>query len=214
LIGYKQGTRNAVGMGGLMKGQVVSMSNNDLWAVAEYIASLLPEKANTDAVSSAFEEVAPLAEEVAPAAEAAPASDSPFVCELSDIDFIFNKRYFLVGGTSSDGSYPGIYVDGKTIQIDRKNKTIKVWSAWITSENGRQVQVNKYNGNYYNYGYSKSLEVIDYRNMRSKFISSIDYECNGNVIKSFNFNDTWETIVPDSAMEGIARNIMKTYNIK
>ncbi len=40
LKGYKAGTRNVHGMGGLMKGQVASMSDADIKAVAEYIHGL------------------------------------------------------------------------------------------------------------------------------------------------------------------------------
>ncbi len=40
LKGYKAGTLNQHGMGALMKGQVASMSDEDIKAVAEYIAGL------------------------------------------------------------------------------------------------------------------------------------------------------------------------------
>jgi len=40
LKGYKAGTRNVHGMGGLMKGQVASYSDADIKAVAAYISSL------------------------------------------------------------------------------------------------------------------------------------------------------------------------------
>ncbi|MCF6206582.1 MAG: c-type cytochrome [Sulfurovum sp.] len=40
LKGYKAGTLNQHGMGQLMKGQVASMSDEDIKAVAEYIAGL------------------------------------------------------------------------------------------------------------------------------------------------------------------------------
>ncbi len=40
LKGYKAGTRNVHGMGGLMKGQVASLSDEDIKALAEYIHSL------------------------------------------------------------------------------------------------------------------------------------------------------------------------------
>ncbi|CAA6802445.1 MAG: Cytochrome C553 (soluble cytochrome f) [uncultured Sulfurovum sp.] len=40
LHGYKDGTRNAHGMGMLMKGQVASMSDDDMKAVAAYMATL------------------------------------------------------------------------------------------------------------------------------------------------------------------------------
>ena len=40
LNGYKAGTLNQHGMGALMKGQVASMSEDDIKAVADYIAGL------------------------------------------------------------------------------------------------------------------------------------------------------------------------------
>jgi len=40
LEGYKAGTLNTHGMGGLMKGQVASYSDADIKAVADYIAGL------------------------------------------------------------------------------------------------------------------------------------------------------------------------------
>ena len=40
LQGYKAGTLNQKGMGGLMKGQVASMSDDDIKAVADYIAAM------------------------------------------------------------------------------------------------------------------------------------------------------------------------------
>jgi len=40
LAAYKAGTRNVAGMGMLMKGQVASMSDDDIKAVAEYISAL------------------------------------------------------------------------------------------------------------------------------------------------------------------------------
>jgi len=40
LNGYKAGTLNQHGMGGLMKGQVASMSDADIKAVADYIAAM------------------------------------------------------------------------------------------------------------------------------------------------------------------------------
>ncbi|MRI83938.1 MAG: cytochrome C [Nitratiruptor sp.] len=40
LKGYKAGTRNVYGMGMLMKGQVASLSDADIEALAEYISKL------------------------------------------------------------------------------------------------------------------------------------------------------------------------------
>lgn len=40
LNGYKAGTLNQYGMGGLMKGQVAALSDDDIKAVSDYIATL------------------------------------------------------------------------------------------------------------------------------------------------------------------------------
>lgn len=40
LKGYKVGTRNTKGMGALMKGQLASMNDADMKALADYIATL------------------------------------------------------------------------------------------------------------------------------------------------------------------------------
>jgi cytochrome c553 len=40
LKGYKAGTRNTKGMGALMKGQVATLSDADMKALADYIATL------------------------------------------------------------------------------------------------------------------------------------------------------------------------------
>ena len=40
LKGYKVGTRNTKGMGALMKGQVATLSDADMKALADYIATL------------------------------------------------------------------------------------------------------------------------------------------------------------------------------
>lgn len=40
LMGYKNGTLNVAGMGGLMKGQVANMSEEDIDSVSEYISTL------------------------------------------------------------------------------------------------------------------------------------------------------------------------------
>ncbi len=197
LIAYKQGTRNTEGMGALMKGQTASMSNHDLWGVAEYIVSL-SEEATTEAAPAATEEVVP-------------ANDWPYACSSEELSSYITNRYFKV---SASGKYPGIGADSKTIQIDHKNKTINVWTIWLASEQVRQSSIDKYGNSYNNYGYFKSLDIIDYRNMRSKTTSMTEYECNGNVINTFNDGNSWALAVPDSVMEGMIIKIMKKYKLK
>lgn len=193
LVAYKQGTRNENGMGALMKGQVASMSTNDLWEIALYIRSL--------------------SEEPAPAAEAAPADDWPYVCEQADIANFGSKRYFFVAGNDY---YPAVMADSQSIKIDKKNKFIRVWTVRLASYEGRADVINGLGqyANYSNYGYQKQLILIDYKNMRQKGEPSTDYNCDGNVITSGGYESKWKNISPDSMMEGIARMIMKKYNLK
>ncbi len=134
------------------------------------------------------------------------------VCSENEISFINDKRYF---GVASADSFPLILADAKTIQIDKKNKTIKVWTAWIVSEAERQHRGNilgKYD-NYDNYGYDKKLDTINYGSMKVKLNSSTNYNCDGSNISSINTSE-WNDIVPDSVMEMITESIMKKYKLK
>lgn len=192
LVAYKEGRRNATGMGALMKGQMASMSNNDIWAIATYIASL--------STSSAV--------------EAAPANDWPYACESSELNFARDDRYFRIAGSESA---PWIAADQQTIQIDRKNKTIKVWTIWLASEQGKQIRIEnmgKYN-DYSSYGYSKTLDVINYQNMKLSLKSNVHYNCNGSIVISNSYNDNqWDDIVPGSLMEAAVHALIKKYNLK
>lgn len=193
LITYQAGARSTVGMGALMKGQVANMSTNDLWAIAEYIASL--------------------SEEAAPASEATSSNDWPYICNQSDISQFGSNRYFPV---AQNDYYPVIKADTKSIKIDKKNKLIKVWTIWITSYDGRMDQINSLGqyANYNNFGYLKTFHLIDYKNMRHKSEPSTDYNCDGNVITSAGYESKWKNIIPDSVIEGITESIMKKYNLK
>jgi len=140
--------------------------------------------------------------------------DTPwqFACEQPDLQKFGANRYFAVGDTSS---FPLILADSQTIQINRKQKVIKVWTIWLTSEQGRQERIEslgKYD-NYDNFGYIKYLDTINYGNMKYKGDASVAYNCPGSLIDSSNSKGEWEAIVPDSVMESIMKNIMKKYNV-
>lgn len=133
------------------------------------------------------------------------------VCSESEISFINDKRYFEV--TSAE-VYPLISADSKTIQIDKKNKTIKVWTVWIASESKREDYRNRYGGNYNNFGYVKYLDTINYGSMKSKSNAATEYTCTGSSIYSNNSSGEWSDIVPNSVMEMITNSIIKKYNLK
>lgn len=136
-----------------------------------------------------------------------------FVCEPSELSWITDKRYFYISGSNT---FPEILTDSNTIQINRKNKTIKVWTIRLASEEGRQAAI-KALGQYRDYnsfGYYKTLEVYDYSSMRSTMKSTSYFSCDGNLIHSDEGMGVWKDIVPDSISEDILESIIKKYNIK
>ncbi len=132
------------------------------------------------------------------------------VCTDDELSFINDKRYFSVSGSKN---YSEIFADGKTITIDKKNKIIKVWAAFLASEDGRQSNI-KSMSNYDNYGYSRHLYVINYGKMKSRLNTFADYNCNGSLIVSDNLQDEWNNIIPGSVLENITEGIIKKYNLK
>jgi hypothetical protein len=132
------------------------------------------------------------------------------VCSQNDLNFANDKRYFDV--TSSD-IYPIILADANTIQIDKKNKTIKVWTIWIASQKGRDFMIPFLGNKSSNYGYNKDLSTYNYSNMTWKTNSFSHYTCDGSVLGSSSI-DKWQDISPGSTAEGILESIIKKYNLK
>jgi hypothetical protein len=138
---------------------------------------------------------------------------SELVCGQSELAWMFDKRYFFVADSNA---YPIISADEKTIQINRKNKTIKVWTVWLTSEEGRQnlIQNSNQYRDYSSFGYAKHLYLINYKDMRVLDKSYSRYSCNGNVIHSDDSDGSWSDITPGSVFEGIVESIIKKYKLK
>lgn len=142
-------------------------------------------------------------------------SNWPFVCEPSDLDLVRDNRYFKVAA-SADGSLPLILADAQTMTIDKKNKTIKVWTIWFASEQGRLEEIKamgQYN-DYSNYGYVKELSIVNYKAKKLKTLSSTSYNCDGSVIFTNNSQRNWDDIIPDSVMEGIVKTLVERYKLK
>ncbi|MDP2077343.1 MAG: hypothetical protein Q8J85_04805 [Sulfuricurvum sp.] len=135
----------------------------------------------------------------------------PFACEQPSLAKFTAERYFPIGTISP---FPLISADTQTIQIDRKNKIIKVWLIWMASEQGRQLNI-QYLGkvaDYSNFGYNIELDVIDYDNMRVLIKSTTHYNCDASVIYPSSSGE-WEDIRPASVMEGITQKIKEKYNL-
>ncbi len=135
------------------------------------------------------------------------------VCSESEISFINDKRYFEVALAED---FPSILADSKTIQIDKKNKTIKVWIKRLVSQKVKDDYIKDFNKyyNFDNFGYYTTLETINYGSMKSKGNVSVYYTCTGSSINSNNNSEEWHDIIPDSVMEAITNSIKKRYNLK
>jgi hypothetical protein len=132
------------------------------------------------------------------------------VCTQDELAFLNDKRYFRV---SSSDDYPIIVADAKTIRIDKKNKTIQVWTTYVSNQKNKNSLIQGFGQNYNNFGFLRALNIINYRNMTSRIITSTDYNCDGSSIMTSGIS-SWQNIIPDSVMEAITDNIMKKYNLK
>lgn len=134
------------------------------------------------------------------------------VCSKNELYFIDDARYFDTGAGS--GSNPIILADSKTVSIDRKNKTIKPWTLWITNKAGRDDYVKDLGYSYSNYGYMKSLEIFNYANRTYKTKQYSYSNCDGSIIDSYGTESKWKEITPGSVMEGILDGLIEHYNLK
>jgi hypothetical protein len=134
-----------------------------------------------------------------------------FACERPIVKQFLAERYFY----ASDNIYHlGIMADSKTIQIDRKKKIIKVWTTWIASKEGRKYKIDTLSATYENYGYSKTLLLLDYKNNRFKILSGDSFNCDGSIIEHSPPIDQWNGFAPDSTTDGIFMSIMEKYHLK
>ncbi|MDD2698583.1 MAG: hypothetical protein PHF17_07280 [Arcobacteraceae bacterium] len=133
------------------------------------------------------------------------------ICSMDELSFLDDNRYFKIGVSDS---YPAILADSKTIQIDKKNKTIKVWMLWIANQKEQEKFIKDYGSKYKKFGYFKRLISIDYGKMNYKAIKVTDFDCSGKSIISFDFKDVkWKKIRPNGKIEKITKVIMKKYNL-
>lgn len=147
--------------------------------------------------------------------------DWPFACKESDIEFVkndcyFKFRFFIAKNNDYVDPYPATRADAKTIQIDRKNKTVKVWTVLVASEQEklRIIKIIGENNDFSNYGYTKSLFIVNYESMKSKVLNDIFYNCDGSIIVSNHPQGDWEDIAPSTNVESLVETIIKRYKLK
>lgn len=153
-------------------------------------------------------------DQVAPSTESAKKNTIKFVCEPHDLYWARDKRYFPV---AFNNEFLIILADAENIQINRQNKTIEVWTSWFASDEARQKKIKTFGekSEFSNYGYTKTLNIINYETMKIAQKSFTHYSCDGNNIYSDDkIYTSWADIEPKSLMAQITESIIKKYNIE
>lgn len=141
---------------------------------------------------------------------AADNNDKNLACGLSDYDFVVDKpRYIFV---ASSDAFPIIMADTQTIQIDRKNKTIQVWTIHLST--GKEEFKILKTSEYRNFGYFKKLTIVNYKTMKSKPLGAIAHNCSGSLLLNSDTAGEWGNISPNSVDELIVETLVKKYKLK
>lgn len=134
------------------------------------------------------------------------------VCSQLDLAIFTDKRY---QETSGGEDAARVYFDNKTIQIDKKNKTIDVWVSYIFNTSGRENAIHTLGDKYKNFGFTTMLKRISYTTNNIALKAIKYYNCDSTTISSYsNINDQAQSINPGSLNEILMREIMKKYDLK
>lgn len=130
------------------------------------------------------------------------AEDMPIVCSgkiqwLKD-EYKNEPRYFFMVASAQGDVIAG---DAKTVDIDRKNKIIKIWTIDLYSYKSQAREMKKYGAKYSDLGYVKDFVMFDFANKKTKILHSSSYTCEGNIIDSSSIASDWGHVVPDSVGE-------------
>lgn len=137
----------------------------------------------------------------------------PICSEYDTAIILFNDKRHQ--GSGFGGPVARSYFDTKTIQIDKKNKTVDVWISYIFNASGRAEQIKALGDRYANIGTLSQLRRIFYSENKMVQKSLISYNCDGTVIASYTYDNSepW-SISPHSMDEQLMKEIMKKYNLK
>lgn len=87
---------------------------------------------------------------------------------------------------------------------------LKVWTKVLYSEKSILKKVEKFGEKFVNLSYELTLQDIDCKNKKQRFLSIIDYSKDGGVIYSGNEpNAGWNFVPPESLMEDLYRKVCK-----
>lgn len=146
------------------------------------------------------------------------AEDKPLVCEgkiswLSE-QYRNEPRYFILGVDSDGNAHLG---DAKTIEVNKKNKLVKMWATQFISYAYQAEAIKKflqYDQNYNNFGYMKLFVTMDFENRKYKLLQVSHYTCEGILIQSFqDENVQWQYVVSGSALAGEMTVLEKKYGL-
>lgn len=131
------------------------------------------------------------------------------VCSLDELSFTNDSRYFKVDG---DNMFPLVFVDGKSVEIDKENQTVKYTTVSIASQEGRKNYIEFYGelGNCTNFGYNKTEEIIDYKNKKFTIKVAHSHNCDGSIVSTHKADIEWMPYGDDS----VSDTIIKRYNLK
>lgn len=134
------------------------------------------------------------------------------VCSQFDLAIFTDKRY-QDSGTGADVARS--YFDTKTIQIDKKNKTVDVWVSYIQNASGRKKWIDAAGNKYADLGFIAQLKRIFYTKNKMTFTAATLYNCDGSIIESkSNVNYPVSDMTPASMDEILTKDVMKKYSLK
>lgn len=126
---------------------------------------------------------------------------------LSFSSIIFSQEWVLVRTTSNGNQF---YVRDKPVK--KRGNIITIWTK-TTGENIKTIK----DGNelILKNGYFLQLNDYDCENLRSKLLSVVYYDSEGNVVKSIDSKDfltEWTYIIPETIGETIINKVCEFYN--
>lgn len=142
------------------------------------------------------------------------AEEKPLVCagkvSWMNEQYKNEPRHFYMA-LSSQGDF--MFGDAKTIDIDRKNKTIKLWTTGFQSFKSQAEYIKSYGQRYSDFGYRKDLKIFDFQNKKIKFLHFTHYTCNGDILYSSSATSDWDYIIPDSYADVALESLKQKYGL-
>jgi hypothetical protein len=120
-----------------------------------------------------------------------------------------NDSDYLLAGISDSYKF---YINTKTIKKDYEG--YKVWIVQYLYNNKIKERNRCYrlykDKRYLKFSYSLTYDVFDFDNQKFKFISTVNYDYDGNILYNYSEDLTpWDYIVPGSVYEGVSKTLQE-----